>query len=528
MRRFLTVLLSAALCLSAFGCVGGTTTNDDNKNKTEIIPQGYIKTAVDSATGVKTDTIGVEFDPHFFSQNVTRGNVKAEDWDIVVNRVKELNVQKFRIMILPEWLEPLNDDLNNNNINWDALTVDSVEMKSLYKVLDLAEQNNIEVNLTLWGAGNNVSLIDGDVNAQVGGKHFLAKDNSANNWVVGTKYPKEFAENFSMFIQLLVTQKQYTCIKEITPINEPDWSYQIDNLTDNGRPGIFNNYAELCRELDARFRQDGIRDKVLFNLSDNTDNAQYWLDKTVEELDDIADKYNSHTYIFGYETKNSTIAAWQAENYRLVKYTGKPHVIGEFGSNRVSGSTRQSDIDYFERGVLLVRQMVNFFNNGAAGTSYWTLLDQYYRRGAGYGEMMQLGLWKSAKEDYREDPIYYNTIKENYEIRPIYYAYGLMSRLIEKNSDIYPLEINNDFVAGTAFKAPDGKWAYVIANGSQAVYKAAISNYDNFGDFDLYAYTQDSLPTGDIGIQASNELSFENKVLAVEVNQNSVVVLKQK
>ena len=190
-----------------------------------------------------------------------------------------MEIDRFRVMLLPSWLEPFNDNDDASQIKWETLTTESVEMQSVYKVLDLAEEKGIDVNLTLWGAENKCNLIDSELNSSIkeNGGHFLLKNNEGSNWVLGTKYPQEFAENFSAFVQLFL-EKGYTCIKEITPINEPDWSYQIDGGVD------FNNYKTLCLELDRRFKVDNIRDKVLFNLSDNTDMGHTWLEKTMSEF----------------------------------------------------------------------------------------------------------------------------------------------------------------------------------------------------------------------------------------------------
>lgn len=68
------------------------------------------------------------------------------------------------------------------------------------------------------------------------------------------------------------------------------------------------------------------------------------------------------------------------------------HFIGEFGSNQNRNtSTRQYDVYTYERGVFLVRSMLNYFNAGAVGMSYWVLFDQYYNRGASYNESCSWG-----------------------------------------------------------------------------------------------------------------------------------------
>lgn len=515
-KSLLTMLLASSLMLAS---CGGTQSGDSNK--TQKIPEGYTEIVVESQkSGENTFGVGVELDPHFFSHNVKKNVVKEQDWDIVKQRVEKMEIDRFRVMLLPSWIEPFNDDESVDTVNWDKLTLESVEMKSLYKVLDLAESNGIDVNLTLWGVEKNIALYDNQTESEIKsqGGHFLSKNNESNNWVYGTKYPEEFAENFSIYVQHLINTKGYTCIKEVTPVNEPDWSYLINDEVK------FENYKNLCLALDDRFKKDGIRDKVLFNLSDNTDNRRHWLEDTKNNLEDIADVYNSHTYIFGYKTKNSDIESWEKANVGIIKYTGKSHVIGEFGSNQNIGSSRQTDIDLYERGVLMLRQLLNFYNAGATGASYWVLFDQYYSYTDPYESMLQLGLWKSSKESYFSDTAYYEKIKEDYEVRPQYYAYSLASKYIAKGAEVYPIYLNNDFAVGTAFKGKDGKWTYFFANGNDSGDSMKLALKVS-GEFEKYEYNKESLPKGDNLISASG---IANDLISFELAPQTVVVWKQK
>ena len=533
-NRLLVFLLALALMLLLAAC--GPAENPSAAPQTStsstietppqlVVPNGYTHVTVGDLAGVNIYGTSVELDPHFFAANVQRGVFEEADWAIVERRVKEMGIDRFRVMLKPSWLEPLNDDGDSSTINWDGLTPDSAEMQSLYKVLDLAQENGIDVNLTLWGVERNVALVDIDKTAEVNaqGGHFLAKGNNSNNWMIGTLYPEEFAENFSAYVQLL-RQKGYTCITEITPYNEPSFSYLINNAV------TFEGYKELCLALDARFRADGIRDDILFNLSDNIDTDVYWLEGTMSELDAITDIYNSHTYIFGYDTPNSSILAWEEENKNITRNTGKPHVVGEFGSNQCTGSTRQSDIDFYERGVLLVREMLNFYNAGAAGASYWVLFDQYYTYNASYSEMMMLGLWKGSRELYYTDSEYYVSVKEDYEVRPQYYAFSLMSKYVPKGAQVYPIALNNEFATGSAFRGEDGKWVYVFANGNSEgeALKLALQNGEISGEYEMYVYRQDALPEGDSLIAASETLTTENLVLLLELEPQTVVLLREK
>ena len=101
-----------------------------------------------------------------------------------------------------------------------------------------------------------------------------------------------------------------------------------------------------------------------------------------------------------------------------------------------------------------------------AGVSYWSLIDQYYNRNASYSEMQQLGLWKYLKSAYTEDPDVYSKIKEDYEVRPQYYAYSLLTRFVRQGDEVYPLDLSDELIAGSAFLNTEGKWTYVLSNAT--------------------------------------------------------------
>jgi alpha-galactosidase len=478
--------------------------------------EGYTEVIVGEPTGTTLEAIGAEMDPHFFSQNLTRNDgSKESDWQYVIDRVKMMELKKFRIMLQPQWYEPVNDNEDSHNTDFSRFTFDSPEMQSLYKVLDLAQEQNMDVCIVVWGCPVYVSMLD-PAYAHVK-TCFMADPHKKDVWITGPIDYDEWAENYSALIKHLIVDREYTCVNEITPMNEPD-----------GGPLLTSTeYIKMAKVLDARFKKDGIRDKVRFNLSDNTDTRTFYLVDCAENLMDIADIFNSHTYIFGYETPNVTIFDWEKNNVEIAARAGKKHLVGEFGSNQCVGATRQRDIDLYARGVLMTRLILNFLNAGASGVSYWSLIDQYYGKDADYQEMQQLGLWKYVKEVYKTDSTY-SRIKKDYEVRPQYYSYSLLTRFLKPGAGIYPIGMNEDFAIGTAVKDTSGKWTYIFANGTGDTKKIAIANPAVEGEFDLYKYEERTLPADDGMIISDESISIKSGKLYVELYPNSVVLCRQK
>ena len=466
-----------------------------------------VVTVPEHSTGVELEGMGVELDPHFIAQNVTRNDgATRDDWNnIVVRRVKMMDIQRFRVMLLPHWWEPVKGQY----------IFDNIEMESLYAVLDLAEETGAKVTLVVWGCPAGCWFIDPETPGY--GKRYFNCNKEGTNWVTAPEDNEEFAANFSTLVKYLIEEKGYTCINEVTPFNEPD-----GNVCESSQ------YIQIVKAMDRRFRSDGIRDKVKFNLSDNTDGRRFFLKDCADSLSQYADIFNSHTYIFGYETPNSVTMEWEAANLETVAKTGKKHFVGEFGSNLCVGASRQTDINWYKRGPLMVRNCLNFLNAGAAGASYWSLIDQYYNRDANYETMQQLGLWRYKKVVYQGDDA--EGCETDYQPRPNYYAFSLLTRFVRKDDTVYPLDLGTDFANGSAFRSDDGKWTYVFASGIERDLSLILSNENvkRLGKCEVYEYREGCLPEDDSMLSPVMELKPSGNHYNIELHSQSVLVLREK
>ncbi len=514
-----------------FVLISGCSASDDGEIRSKIpdtplatgdhIP-GYkpaesFTVRTDRSTGVELVGLGVELDPHFLAQNTTRPNGPSPaSWErVFAPRIRQMGIERFRVMLLPHWWEPVNDNDDPAVADLSRFTFESLEMQSLYQVLDLAQETGAHVTLVLWGCPISCEQVG---NGYLG-RHFLCNP-AATNWVTEPANDEEFAESFSTVVKYLIEERGYTCIKELTPFNEPD-----------GNVCPIEHYVPLVKTLDTRLRRDGIRDRVKLNLSDNTDTRRFYLEACAAELAAEADLFNSHTYIFGYETPNHMVTSWEQANVEVAARAGKRHIVGEFGSNQCVGATRQRDIDRYERGVLMTRHVINFLNAGAAGCSYWSLIDQYYGRTASYAEMQQLGLWRHLRSTYAQDPdpTIYPSLREDFEVRPQYHAYTLLTRFIRKGSEVFPLDLRGDFVAGSAIRSADGKWSYVLANGSDEEVNIDLSNAQPGGSdpCKVYRYLANRLPEGDQLLPALMKLEAVDGAFRICLPAQSTLVLTQ-
>jgi len=455
------------------------------------VPQNSIRVDIcNQPNRQKLDGFGAEFDPFIWTKFNTDKGFNDEDWDLIVKRVQDMRLQKIRVMVLPEWFEPQNDNDDPNKVDMNSFTWQSHEMEGLYRVLDLAEQEDINVNLTLWGA--------------TAARQSWLSFGNVGLWVNAPKYLDEWSENFSTLIKYLSETKQYTCIKQITPYNEPDWAFVNDkNEVD------FDYYVKMVKDLDRKLKQDGIRDQVELNVSDDATNPK-WLKKSLWRLTSVADSFNSHIYKFSADSTGMEMFDWTKTlvNYTQLFAPGKPHTINEFGSNQFIDSHHQKDTDTYGRGLMYARHAINSLNAGSAGTLAWVLFDQYYDE----TQLMELGLWRFKDK--------------NWEARPMYYSWSLITRYTTPGADIYRGKSSDAGIGVTALKSPEGKLTYLISNETDTEKTVSIVDKKaGSSALNKYVMTENTLPNDGLVISSSGEAAFNDMVLTEIIPPQSFILL---
>jgi hypothetical protein len=112
------------------------------------------------------------------------------------------------MMLLPSWFIINEDNTEEGIYKWDT-----AEMQSVYRILDMAKENDMTVNVTMWG-------ID------TGTAGFMRIPNDPQ-WVTypDAKYEQLLVDCFADSIKYLIEEKKYDNIKEITLFNEPNSLY---------------------------------------------------------------------------------------------------------------------------------------------------------------------------------------------------------------------------------------------------------------------------------------------------------------
>jgi alpha-galactosidase len=100
---------------------------------------------------------------------------------------------------------------------------------------------------------------------------------------------------------------------------------------------------------------------------------------------------------------------------------------------------------------------------------------------------------------------------------------------VKPGAKIHPIDLGDEFAAGSAFLNRDGGWVYVVANGTDGTRSLDINNAGIGGGFEIYRYERGNLPADDNMIKPGETVEASEKgVLRVDVAANSVVLCRQK
>ena len=477
MRRSLILMLCFFIIVGASGCRVARDGLIQTKNDLELAlsqTSSYLEFEVsDVANENVVEGLGVEWDPHYYYNYYNQENgLNDQDLVLIKERAEILNIQKIRVWCMPNWYEP----------EKDVFDFDSETMLGLYSVLDAAEELGIDVNITLWGCQGWLAMENG---------YWMSPPNDLNT----------YAENVVTLVRYLTETKNYTCFKEMTFHNEPDWEFICDSTVEDS----FQYYLDMCRTVHEKLVAENLRDRIELCLSGVQLENTGAFDRFATGVNAFADSFDIHSYndgersYFG-EMKNRVKVLKTEYLDKLpnkVKFTAS-----EFGSD--------VEIDSYERGILYSTMAEGFLSGGISSMLHWVFFDQDYG-----DSRMETGLFK-----YKD---------EGWEPRPFYHSWGLIMKYAVKGSEIYPFEDETNFVNGVALKSPEGKWTYFITNNAKRVNSVVKISNPHFEQTQMYAheYNPDTVTTSAELIGSSGIAYSEGSDVYVRMNANTFVVLTE-
>jgi hypothetical protein len=441
---------------------------------------------------------GVEWDPRFWQACNREEGVTEADWELIVARLKRMTVRRFRMGLQSMDYEPANDNADPARTNWngfafgDDVAKDS-PMYSLYRQLDVCEELGASVTLFIW---------------QFNSSSWLGQSNG-RNWGGAPRDFAEAAENLSALLQHLKQRKGYTCVKELSPIGEPNLFFY------NSAGGIrFEEYANYVEAVHRRLVAAGLRNEIGIVGSADADSLE-WFRNAVQRLDSLVDTYDSHMYLYDANVADVGRAIRVFVGSRAAMTT-KPVFLGEFGTANTQ-SYLQLDRDTYDRGLFLAVHAINNLKAGGTGGCHWTLHDMYYQKSPwaehNFG-MMATGLWA-----YKD---------KNWAVRPDYHSYALVTQYAEPGSRVYNVAGGSPEIDAVALLTPGGKWVYLLANRGRADEQYVLSNrHHTTAVLDRRVFSAATLPADDSAIPASGTNRMENGRMPVAVPARSFLALTE-
>lgn len=374
---------------------------------------------------------GGEWDPHFWREPNVRRGCNEEAWTTVQERIRSIRVGRVRMMLMPDWYEPDNDNRDPADTDSNKFTWDSEPMKSLYRHLDFCQATGIRVTLTWWCA---------PVKRQIDGAPYWLAFPDVKEWCSAPNNVAECAENVVAGLRHLIKERGYTCIDAFTFMNEPDWTFfNNDNKVD------FNYYATICRAIHEKLKKAGLRQCLKLDLADDSMHRG-WIKQSVENLGDIADHFNAHSYIFSCEDSGypNAMRTWVRE--RVKQCGDKPFSTNELGTRHYQGAYSATDVETFERAFCVSQFAILGLNEGMTGALFWGLYDQYYYDGKNPDDGSNGGLMKTNLMAY---------ITDKWRIRPTGQAWTLICTGAPRESRVYPGTSDNSDVDAVALSLPN-------------------------------------------------------------------------
>ncbi|MFI3262105.1 MAG: cellulase family glycosylhydrolase [Rikenellaceae bacterium] len=355
------------------------------------------------------------------------------DWNKVFTRLDFMRPKFVRIMISAGW----------------SYYVDGVydPVKSepmLQKMLDYCEKNSISVQFGEWGHQE----VDGSID-------------------------QDWLSDCAKFLNYLVNEKGYSCVKFFTMTNEPngDWS------TVNGE---YSLWKSLVQQFYAKIDDYGLTNKVQIMGPDVavwTGDDMAWLSNSMAELSDEIGSYDIHTYPDETAVRTTSYSNL-LDIYKASSDKSKMIVLGELGlsydpsgelgkenSRRIAADKyASSDSQMFVYdafyGIDVADATIQTMNAGYAGVIFWALDDAMYNvDGSNSTELKRWGFWNILGEEKFENP-------EDENIRPWFYPISLMCRYFPTGSTIYGITMPQEVRSGLRVTAGEfnGKHTIAIVN----------------------------------------------------------------
>jgi len=432
--------------------------------------------------------------------------------------------------------EVFNSGYIGNGAQWDAYPeaeawgsgISDSDWQKLYKRLDFMKPNfirclinspynyydaetgkydktrNIDpmINLLSYCQKNNITVLFGEFNPPT----WSMKQDTA--WI-------RMAVDY---LNYLVVEQGFTCIKYYNLFNEPDGDWSATN-------GDYEMWKEMVLQFTNKMKSyPAMTGKVTVAGPDvvvgyRNKASMYepweWVKQSATDMDDIIGLYDVHAYPGQYEVRSGQFAE-SIKKYAEQVPAGKKIVLGEAGykyykpedsvlmAEHIKRSTNHpftkgSDCNMlvydFFYGLDMPLLCMDIMNSGFSGMAVWMLDDAMHSKGdAGDTTDIKLwGMWNILGEELFSDP-------SQEEIRPWFYTWSLMCRYFPAGSDILKLSYTPKEGIRMVAAEKDGNITIAMVNTGNEDTSVALRLPHNIENASIYIYSEASMPKDNEGM----------------------------
>lgn len=401
--------------------------------------------------------------PHADSENSEWGDLMTDEkWDMNYKRLDFMKPRVVRVIDQANWryLEGFTESGD------PIIEYNNQEVRSLYKLLDYCQKNDIAVMLGEWGAPFQVHDIDSKFHNEI-------KDARDPRWL----------KMITDWLKHLVVDKGYTCIKYYNLVNEVNGNW-------SSIAGDWEEWSEAVLALNENLKAAGLLqylsiigpDSVRWHFPNNKINGKDWVYKSIEELDSIMSCYDVHDYPELEFIYSGEFGKYYESLAEAAHKVNKPIIMGELGSFKdtpeniarikadpYSSTDSQMAVYDFKYGVDMADATIQTMNAGVDGVVAWALDDAMHTlEDLGHSnQLKRWGFWNSLGTEICKNPA-----DEN--IRPWFYPWSLLCRSFTPDMNIVktaPLE--------------DRSVRYAVGHNGKELTIAVVNNSDSISSFSL-------------------------------------------
>lgn len=396
------------------------------------------------------------------------------DWNKLFQRIDFMRPPFLRIMTTPGWSY-------EHNGAYDETT----KTTSLFKMLDYAQSRQIEVSFGEWGHQSNSGI--SDINLQ---------------WIA----------NSVKFLNHLVNERGYSCIKTVNIINEPNGSW----ASTQGSYSIWKEVQDAYVAEMAKYAFSGVKlmgpDVAIFDST----NEKEWITKASNDIGDQIGLYDIHVYPKQLIVRNGDYTA-MLQAYKDATPAGKRIVLGEVGfkytdvdanlkalneqaiaADPYAGDDSNMMIYKAFYGVDMADAIIQSMKAGFSGALVWSMDDAMYNSpdNGDYqtDKLKRWGFWNILGEEHVGDA-------SDEDIRPFFYPVSLLCRYFPAGSTIHKVELADKKGVRAIMAEKDGRYTIAIVNSHYSAYPIKLKS-DFLSNATMNKYSYKSLSDG----------TFEGKV----------------